>query len=631
MTCPETGLQIPKTVKGNLEWRRKMRSKANSDPAFRAVMRAACKSSIYFWINAFGWTFLQKKVGSDGVERKVIGNSTNVPFITWKIQDETIAQLLECIGNPHDEMSGGKNALINKSRDMGASWLVLTVFHWYWQFLPGCTFLEMSRNMKYVDQRGNMDSLFEKHRYLHKMQPTWLRPGVEDNVAKLVNVDNGNVIIGESTNEHAGQGARKTAVLLDEFARVREAEEIDLALDDTTSCKLYNSTPQGPETWFSKLYKGRACISIDMPWFRHPDKGFGATLTDAHGAEIGYPCLPGKKWTSPWYHRLVHGDPKTGIGARSRRSIAQNVDMNHGQSGRMFFAADEIEQHRYRFEAPPLAIGTLEYLQGGMRDDQRFMLLRRRDADALTFSHTGRNAVEEEWKLWCKLIGGRPDQTHAYTLGVDISAGTGGSNSIITVYDATARRVIAKMWSATTNPYILAEEAVKMGIWCGGRTGCAVLNWETNGGVGAQFTQQIKKIGYNPQYQRRNFAKRGHPKMNKRGWHSDPVLKEALLAEYRDGLKGMEIINPCRESLDECLSYIYDDNWKLTPGSGGVDESSGASATHGDHAIADALAFLAREDVGKGHPATITAPRNSYEGIRQEDDRVRQRREDVWT
>jgi hypothetical protein len=612
MTCPDTGLVIPKLPRENLEWRRDIRRAANKDHGLRRTLKQACSSSPIFWVNAFGWTFHQFNIRKDGRQASVKGTDAHVPFITWACQDNVIGQLRHCI----DE---GENVLIDKSRDMGASWLCLTVFHWYWQFIPGTTFLEMSRTEKYVDVRGNMDTLFEKHRYLHRMQPVWLRPEMDDNLLRLRNERNGNLLVGESTNQHAGQGARKTAVLLDEFARVREAEEIDLALSDTTPCKIYNSTPQGPDTWFSRLKHSRACRIIELPWFAHPDKSNGAELVDLDGTDIGYSCVPGKKWSSPWYRHQQD--------TRSRRDLAANVDMNHGQAGRTFFDAGEIEQHRRSFQRPPHIVGRLIYTLGDQRSDSRLKILKHEDADEIRFVRGGE---DRPWSFWCELINNRPDQHHAYTVGVDISAGTGTSNSVITVFDVSTSRVVAKFTSATTSPYDLAEEAVKVGIWFGGTTQVAVMNWETNGGVGAQFTTRITQIGYRVIWCRRDPTKFGKPKTNKRGWHSTPDGKEDLLGLYANGLKTLEIICPDRETLDEALGYTYDDAWRLVAGTAGIDEASGASATHGDRVVSEALAFIAREDATTKAAPPLVAPKHSMMYHRKRH-RARQSRNNPWT
>jgi hypothetical protein len=214
-------------------------------------------------------------------------------------------------------------------------------------------------------------------------------------------------------------------------------------------------------------------------------------------------------------------------------------------------------------------------------------------------------------------------------LGIDISAGTGSSNSIISVYDVTTSRIVAKFVSSTTSPYDLAEEAIKAGIWFGGTTGAAIMNWEVNGGVGSQFSTRLEQIGYNPLYNRRDMSKWSKPKTLKKGWWSSPELKEDLLGVYRNGLKTLEVINPCKQALDEALSYVYDDCWRLVAGAAGIDEASGASATHGDHVVADALAFLAREDVAETRTVPTETPKNSFMHFRRQH-RNRKRQQDAW-
>jgi hypothetical protein len=154
---------------------------------------------------------------------------------------------------------------------------VIAPFQWRWQFRGNNTFLEVSRKQDLVDRRGDMDSLFEKHRYLLRMQPPWMRPrNIRDHICLLENLDNGSMISGESTNESVGQGGRKTAILLDEFARVKDGEAIDLATRDTSACRIFNSTPQGPGTWFTKLRNSGRVKVFTMHWSRHPEKARGA-------------------------------------------------------------------------------------------------------------------------------------------------------------------------------------------------------------------------------------------------------------------------------------------------------------------------------------------------------------------
>src|SRR5687768_10249120 len=97
MVCPYTGLSIPKSLPGNLAWRRKMLGAAKTSESTRRALKKAASSSPIFWTNLFAWTFLQKAVGDDGQEGAVFGENAHVPFITWKVQDEAIQKLVDAI------------------------------------------------------------------------------------------------------------------------------------------------------------------------------------------------------------------------------------------------------------------------------------------------------------------------------------------------------------------------------------------------------------------------------------------------------------------------------------------------------------------------------------------------------
>lgn len=597
-TCPITGLQIPKTPASNLAWRKTLLSKAKLSGSVRRQLVTASSSSSIFWLNAFGWTFLQKKIGGDGHEAAVFGDLSHIPFITWKVQDEAIQEIHDCI-------DGGHDALIQKSRDMGASWLIVALFQWYWQFRPSTTFLELSRKQSLVDRRGDMDSLFEKHRYMLRWQPEWLRPRrMKDTLLHLENLDSGSTIEGESTNENAGQASRKTAILLDEFARVANGDEIDLATADTSSCRIFNSTPSGPNTQFTRIYRAKRARIITLPWWRHPDKGRDVRQT------VGDDGKP--KWTSPWYD-----DQKT---RRSKRNVAQNIDMEHGRAGDVFFDTDEIEKHRSLFQRDPVAVGSV-VTDEDLLPDAKLKIIAKRLHDSMVWVPGDR----KPWRLWVPLVENRPNQTTQYVFAVDISNGSGASNSVITVADHVSNMIVGKFWDAFTSPEELAEIAALSAIWFGGVRPPLII-FEKNG-PGVIFGKKLLKLGYpNIYYQQVDNVRT--PKATPRwGWQSSTSRKEMVLGEYREALKNATIINPCREALDEALDYVYDDAGKIEPGSVGVEEGGG-QALHGDHVIADALIGVARATLPKTivpeptrtPPGTYAARRKAYEKSKRDRD-----------
>lgn len=572
MLDPMSGLNIPKSLAGNLAWRKQLLSQANKSNSVRGMLRKAAATSPIFWLNAFGWTYLQKSINSTGVEENVMGEASHVPFITWKIQDEAMVSL-------HESITRGIPVLIRKSRDMGASWIVVAMFQWFWQFRPSTSFMEISRKESLVDRRGDMDSLFEKHRYLLRWQPEWLRPSkIKDQRLLLENLDIVTAIVGESTNENAGQASRKTAILLDEFGRVPNGEEIDLATADTSACRIFLSTPQGPNTAYARI--GRAMRSgtragkiIEFMWYRHPEKGRGLeTATDEKAVT--------RPFTSPWLRNQLK--------LRPSKNVAMNIWAEDGESGDLFFDSLELDRHAKRHVVPPEQVGKLLPLDGDMGDETKKDIVAKKRHQDFIFIRGGEKGP---WRLWLSLIDGRPSQDTRYVFGVDISAGTGSSNSVITVLDNNTNMIVAKYWAATTSPEDLAEAAVFAAVWFGGKD-LPLLIWEKNG-PGMIFGKKVLALGY-PKiwFDEVQDQKNSTPSV-RWGWHSSSAKKEMLLGAYREALYRDTVINPCLVALNEARDYSYNDKGQLEPGISGS-EQGGGRALHGDHVIADALVTLGR-------------------------------------
>ncbi|GAG94539.1 unnamed protein product, partial [marine sediment metagenome] len=166
--CPKTELRIPKDPVKNILWREKLLRKAEDDPIFQRDLIAASAESLTFWVNTFVWTYHQFDVNPETGER-IEAIQPHNPFVTWVIQDELLDKFRYCLKN-------GKDVLIDKSRDMGASWLCIVFLHWLWLFRPDSQLLEMSRTQDYVDQTGNMKALFQKHDYINGWLPKWMLP-----------------------------------------------------------------------------------------------------------------------------------------------------------------------------------------------------------------------------------------------------------------------------------------------------------------------------------------------------------------------------------------------------------------------------------------------------------------------
>ncbi len=263
-------MKYPKKVKDNFKQRAWILSKAKKNKQFEAAIRETVKNDILFWINNFCWIYDAK----GDIHKKLGYDSPNMLFLTFPFQDKYIMQIVE-------KIIKGEDILTEKSRDMGISWIVLTIFLWFFLFGgPGNDFLLGSRKAEFVDEFGSMDALFPKVRYQLYRQPTWLMPigfnrKVHDNYMRILNPETNNYIKGEANNDVFGSSGRHKAVLLDEYAKWKHTDRMAWqSLSDVTNCRLPVSSAWGRNNQFYRLRSkkvGKIEI-LRLHWKLHPLK-----------------------------------------------------------------------------------------------------------------------------------------------------------------------------------------------------------------------------------------------------------------------------------------------------------------------------------------------------------------------
>jgi len=584
-----TRIEIPKNREQNLEFRERLIARCDEDDSLRATVVGFCQQltveSLLFWINTFAWTYVQIQHTGPRI-KAVTGAQADQPFITWVCQDDALTTLFRCI------MAEG-DAGIKKSRDMGATWMILGLFEKLWQFHENMNFMVLSRKEDLVDKPGDPDSLFWKLRYMLSRQPPWLVPAYTSAAMTLVNTDRNSTIIGSATTEEVGHGGRKTAALLDEMGRMRKAQGIWEGLASTTGCRIGNSTPHGPN-FFHKVVTSPHVKQIVVPWWDHPDKGVGRYLWED-------PKTGRKKIRSPWYDAQVER-------AVSKREIAENLDMDFMGSGYVFFDTDQIDRHRSRArENLPIYQGELELEADGVLD----MALQ--DLDSIG---RWRDDDRGHWRLWCELEADRegvyrPNQNYTYVMGVDIAHGLGASNSVICVGCVETSEIIAEFASAEIEPSDLARLAVAAGVWWGGSRGLAFIEHEANG-PGQAFGKMIaRKLRYPWYYKQRETGKTTEKPTKGVGWTSSEKTKPLMLGMFRSAMAKDEIIVYSEELLGEAEQYVYFETGAGVGPSSLEQESTAARATHGDRVIAGGLCHDAMTQCHRAEPPERVPPKFS--------------------
>jgi len=525
-----------------------------------------CARDILFWFNAFVWT-KDQRLAPQGM--------ANHPFVTYPFQDNALIEISKAIGH-HD-------LVIEKSRDMGASWMTLGAFTWKWLFWPNHSFLMASRNASYVDDKGNEKALYNKIEFILDHLPKWMIPPYDRKKNHLYNRDNGSLISGESTTGDVAVGDRRTAVLLDEFGAFDVADGLRAASGtrDVTLCRIFLSTPK-PQGIAFKRMRDKCRHVLRLHWSEHPKKNQGLYHTDEGELvldDITYTHSPGYRFIldgqlrSPWFdveeERCLNA-----------QEVAQELNIDYGGAQHRFFRADIIATLS-RQALIPFSAGELIYDQNA--SPQRFM-----------------ETLDGHLILWTNLDQhGRPPADRAYGIGVDVAVGTGASNSAISIVDYSTGEKVAEY----LNPYIdstdLAYLAVALCRWFKGITGPAFLIWEANG-QGRQFGMEVLKLDHPRIYYRTAEETTSRKVTDTPGWWTSTPSKRMLLDEYARALYRHDFNNRSKAALDECLNYVITKTNAIEHSAALASvaiDPSGAKSNHGDIVIADALAWWSMRDL----------------------------------
>lgn len=336
-------------------WRIEQLSKLRRDPALLKSAKAYYAQPgktgefIMHWMD----TYNPRKIGQKWV-----------PFVLFSKQDDFIAFLEEL-----DAMD--ENGLVEKCRDIGATWLASAYSVKKWLFERDDATGWGSRKQELVDKLGDPDSIFEKMRLLIKRLPDiWLPEGFKTRdhatFMKLINPENGSTITGES-GDNIGRGGRKKRYFKDESAHYERPEKIEAALGDNTNVQIDMSSVNGLGNVFHRrresgydwspgavIPKGETRVFV-FDWRDHPEK------------------------TQAWYDQRKAKAEREGM----QHVFAQEVDRNYSAAVQNTIISYEwlvacIDAHLkvpcLRIQPPDNWMAALDVADGGM--DRNAQVLR---------------------------------------------------------------------------------------------------------------------------------------------------------------------------------------------------------------------------------------------------------------
>ena len=190
-----------------------------------------------------------------------------IPFVLFPKQREWIDWTI-------DLWKSGKPGLTEKTRDMGMSWVSVSLACTLCVFYRGVAIGFGSRKEEYVDKIGAPKSLFYKARAFMANVPVEFRAGWTEKDAPHMRINfpaTGSNICGEA-GDNIGRGDRTSIYVVDEAAYLERPQLVEASLSQTTNCRIDISSANGMGNAFAqKRFSGRVPV-FTFHWRDDPRK-----------------------------------------------------------------------------------------------------------------------------------------------------------------------------------------------------------------------------------------------------------------------------------------------------------------------------------------------------------------------
>jgi len=595
-------LDVPRnSVRENLEWRVKVRAKAQKDAGLRRAIMAACKYDILYFL--CGWTYIiepRTRFDEKGHEKAKV-----FPFLTWEHQNYWFPKVREALGK--------RNIVVEKCRGEGWTWFECLAALQDFLFSEN-TMVGLVSSTEAKSDSQSLGSIMGKIDWELTKLPTWMtgiRGRDRNNTGDwyrnasdhaLMNVRLGNQITAFAAGPDVGRGDRFTWFGLDEHASDEwkmegNDEKVLEALGGTTDSILSISTPKGAYGAFHRLVHAPSSdLKVTIDWRDNPSKNHGLyklvndrpVAVDPINNPLQKDYDPPTKEISELLSRLRKRgydlDSKTRSpwldrecdrGTSNPQNVAQEIERDYGGSVARIFGNHCVEVAESSVR-PPDIYGRLSVY------------------DDLTYSFDRMD--NGEFHLWCQLdIHDRPPK-HNYIVCADLASGDGGdycNNSAIIVIDLVTGEQVLEFVTKTVKPPDMADKAIAIAKWFYN----AYLAWE-HMGPGASFTKQVIERAYNNCYERDTMDKFTRKRTKKLGFDNRGQAREHLFNDLERQIRTGDLLIRSKYLAEELTQYIRE-NGKIRHVSVKGDDSS-----HGDRVIA----------IGVGVQAMKSRPLPKLEG-----------------
>lgn len=259
------------------------------------------------------------------------GAPTEMPFILFRRQIEMLEFVQQCMR----EKSPG---VVEKSRDCGASWLMMCFAAALCLTQRGIVIGVGSSKADKIDRSGDPDCLFWKIKFFLNHLPPEFRGGWDESRhAQYMRIQfpgTGSAIVGES-GDAIGRGGRSTLYIIDESAHLEHPQLIEASLASNTDCRIDISTPFGRANSFAvKRHSGKVPV-FTFGWRDDPRKNQAwydrqcellDPVTLAQEVDLNYDAsVEGILIPAAWVHAAIGAHEKLGITPTGERRAALDV------------------------------------------------------------------------------------------------------------------------------------------------------------------------------------------------------------------------------------------------------------------------------------------------------------------
>jgi phage terminase large subunit len=278
LKAPRTTNTWPVDYGRVMAWRRKELKKYEDKQQLQAAKRWYRTRPIDF-INHWCDTHDPRNIGKKDEQGHPL--PVILPLVMFKRQEELVVFIHQC-------MERDANGLIEKSRDMGATWTCISLSTHQWLFEPNNVIGWGSATADKLDKLSDPDTIFEKFRLQILGLPLCFRPpGLTRDkhllLNRLINPENRSIITGE-IGDKIGRGGRTKMYIVDEAAHLEHPDLVEGGLSENTRCRIdissvsglgtvFHRTRRGGKEWVpgGQLTRDRTNVFI-MDWSHHPAK-----------------------------------------------------------------------------------------------------------------------------------------------------------------------------------------------------------------------------------------------------------------------------------------------------------------------------------------------------------------------